>query len=260
MTLWQQVQGDDFTYEAEGRYLAAPDHRLRLDLKVRVGRTEGPHCKSSATAARCAGRTASTGTRPETVQLDGPGRRREPAGHAAARRRTWPRTGTRSARQRLPGVAPLLRTVCAQLQEPHGQIGRWKGHEVMKVTGRWCPDPDGWPGCRRTYWGNGRARACRVFLDTRTLWPYRIEWWGSASPQKRNVLLVQVEYREPVLNQPLPAERRVAGVCRGAGRTGTAPVEGRHRRAHAAPLPKKGEPLKLHAAAAAARCRPPTAS
>src|SRR5262249_18846710 len=37
----QQVDVQGLTYQAEGSYLSGPDYRLRLDLKVRLGGTEG---------------------------------------------------------------------------------------------------------------------------------------------------------------------------------------------------------------------------
>src|SRR5205823_4546431 len=40
-TLWQRAQGEGWSYQSEGRFLAAPGNRLRLDLKVQVGKTPG---------------------------------------------------------------------------------------------------------------------------------------------------------------------------------------------------------------------------
>jgi hypothetical protein len=41
MTLWQRVLEENNRHEVHGRFVAAPGHRLRLELKVNVGRTEG---------------------------------------------------------------------------------------------------------------------------------------------------------------------------------------------------------------------------
>jgi len=40
-TLWQQVDIQGLTFQAEGNYLSAPDHRLHLNLTVHVGDTTG---------------------------------------------------------------------------------------------------------------------------------------------------------------------------------------------------------------------------
>src|SRR5438067_1872531 len=41
MTLWQQVEAQGLSYQAQGRYLSGPGHRLRVELKTYVGATEG---------------------------------------------------------------------------------------------------------------------------------------------------------------------------------------------------------------------------
>jgi hypothetical protein len=201
MNLWQRVACDDFTYQADGRYLCAPGHRLRLDLKVLVGPTQGElQMISSGTAFRCSWRTdreasPAITTLPFACKTDGAGKAlplqeadRILADHGC------------------PAVAPLLRTVRERLQEPRWKMSRWKEHDAIQVTGKWCSQSI--PTA-----GNGTLppamalRACRLYVDARTLWPHRIEWWGSPAPDRPSVPLVEVEYRDPVLNQPLSAER-----------------------------------------------------
>ena len=74
------------------------------------------------------------------------------------------------------------------------ETGRWKGHAVVRLTGRKPPPvPDNQPG------------ECRLYLDAQTLWPCRIEWLGRV-PDRGDVLLVQMEFRDPVLGQPVHDE------------------------------------------------------
>jgi hypothetical protein len=43
-------------------------------------------------------------------------------------------------------------------------------------------------------------RKCYVFvgtLENKTLWPYRIEWWGPVLIRGDDVLLLEMEFREP---------------------------------------------------------------
>ena len=40
-TLWQRVCYQGLDYEAQGRYLSGPEHRIRLDLTTQVGATPG---------------------------------------------------------------------------------------------------------------------------------------------------------------------------------------------------------------------------
>jgi hypothetical protein len=201
MNLWQRVACEDFTYEADGRYVCAPGHRLRLDLKVLVGQTQGElQMVSSGTALRCSWR-ADRKTSPAITLLEF-ARKCEEAGQALP---------LQEAERILlehgcPAVAPLLRTVRERLQEPRWKRSRWKEHEVIQVTGRWCSGTT--PAAGTGTLSSAMAlRECRLYVDARTLWPHRIEWWGSASPDKSHVPLVEVEYRDPVLNQPLSAER-----------------------------------------------------
>jgi len=209
MTLWQRVQCEDFTYEAEGRYLCAPGQRLRLDLKVLVGQTQGElQMISSGTALRSTCRL-DNGI-PATITAVDFSRQADQSGVAPEVHA--PSNLVQEAERILqehgcPGVAPLLRTVRARLQEPRWKMGRWKEQDVILVMGRWSPESDAPPGIRATLPPTTQLRACRVYLDARTLWPHRIEWWGSQTPHQRTELLMQVEYREPVLNQPLPSDR-----------------------------------------------------
>ena len=50
-------------------------------------------------------------------------------------------------------------------------------------------------------------RQCRLYLDIDTLWPHRIEWWGCEASHFNDVALLQMEFRDPVLNQPLSTDR-----------------------------------------------------
>ena len=52
-------------------------------------------------------------------------------------------------------------------------------------------------------WPHSFPRQCRLFLDARTRWPHRLEWWGPAPPRKGDSLLLQMEFRNPRLGQPL---------------------------------------------------------
>ena len=47
----------------------------------------------------------------------------------------------------------------------------------------------------------------RLYLDPKTLWPHRLEWWGADPPRPGDVLLMQTEFRDPLLNRPPPPDR-----------------------------------------------------
>ncbi len=52
------------------------------------------------------------------------------------------------------------------------------------------------------------ARHANVYLDARTLWPWRVEWWG---PDNENRLrsILRIEFLEPELNRELSVEECV---------------------------------------------------
>jgi hypothetical protein len=206
MTLWQRVQCEDCCYEAQGRYLAAPDNRLRLDLRVQVGQTRGElQIVSNGTSLTCSSRVDPDATATTTNQeFD-----QNPDQPQQAAERILQEHGC-------PAVGPLLRTVCAGMQDPCWKLGRWNGHDVVELTGAWrCAQasPAGAPNLEQT----GQLQQCRVYLDARTLWPYRLEWWGPSPSQGRSVPLVEVEYRDPVLNQALSAAECAREFTRTAG-------------------------------------------
>jgi hypothetical protein len=220
MTLWQRAKWDNFTYEAQGRYLSAPDHRLRLDLTVRVGSVEGElQMVSDGRALRCSYRCGKDG--PATIKdVDLTGKPPPGAPPPTPPAAVVPANPDQILQENgCPGVVPLLRTIRAQLQEPRRKTSRWKGHDVIQVLGKWCPDPVHFAGIPAAYLPQLLPCECRVYLEARTLWPLRIEWWGAPSPQQRHVLLTQVEYRHPVLNQPLSAERSAQEFAVSANRT-----------------------------------------
>ena len=53
---------------------------------------------------------------------------------------------------------------------------------------------------------SGLPRQCHLYLDARTCWAQRVEWWGPTAGVGDDRLLVQMEFRNPVFNRPLPAD------------------------------------------------------
>src|SRR5207237_6745090 len=89
-----------------------------------------------------------------------------------------------------PGVQPLLRNVRDRLQNPVHKATRWNGRDVVKVTGAWCADLSQTAAVPPDLLPRARPRRCQVYLDARTLWPHRIEWWGGGERQDRDALLM----------------------------------------------------------------------
>jgi hypothetical protein len=195
-TLWQQVDVQGLTFQAEGAYLAGPDHRMRLDLAVHLGGTTGKlEVVSDGTdlwQVQQVGKGERTVTKVqlrEVLQaLDNP---RTPAEVRDEYYRT----------ESFAGLVPLLKSIREQMAFTGQEEATWHGHRVLKLTGLWNR-PEATSEKR---WLPYIPRLCRVYLDAKTLWPHRIEWWGPTPPRAEEALLMQMEFRDPVLHQELPA-------------------------------------------------------
>jgi hypothetical protein len=183
--VWQQIQGEDGRYVAHGRYLTAPGQRQRLELQVRIGKTEGK------LLLVCDGSTLCQATR---VGQAAPVLFQEPfkpppqaPGHE---------TGTATSQETFlsdlgnGGLDRVLQSIRQHLTKPQVRRASWKGQPVFRIQGGWRADLPAAP------------RTCTVLLDARTLWPHRIEWSGDEGRDSW-----QIELREPLVNQPLPPAR-----------------------------------------------------
>jgi hypothetical protein len=105
------------------------------------------------------------------------------------------------------GLAPMLRKLRQGVQSARLRQQRWNGHDVQIVSAAWPVNDASLASLADFARPRLPLRQCRAYLDAQTLWPYRIEWWGAEKPHQPHQLLVQTEYREPLLNQPLSPER-----------------------------------------------------
>ncbi len=206
MGLWQQMTVQGLESEAQGRYLAAPGRRWRLDLQTRCGGTGGTlNVVSDGHSVWQALRVGNRGwvrfsrveLAPVLELLEAPG--------------TPPRVADEFYHDQAFGaVTALLPGLRGRMVWYHQEAMHRDGRVLVKLAGVWTPEaaaalaPAGQP------WPAGLARTCRLFLDAETLWPQRLEWWGPDPPRGDEVLLVQAEYRDPVLNRPLSPERCAA--------------------------------------------------
>jgi hypothetical protein len=189
-TVWQKVTLRELTYQAEGRYLAGPGNRFRLTLRARVGDTE------SETWVACDGTMIRQAERWDGGRwsLSKP---MELAEALAAERadRSSPDGFVRA--QLAGGLAALVRDLRQQLAWVRKERVRRNGRPFIKLTGiRPVGEAE-----------DGRPRLARLYLDGETFWPHRLEWWGADPPRPGDVLLMQLELRDPVRNRPLPPDR-----------------------------------------------------
>jgi hypothetical protein len=187
--VWQRMTCEDLTYEAKGSLLTAPGNRRRLVLEITSGRAKG-QVQMLSDGKRFYSTSQVGQGRPAVWQTDLPKQ-------AAACEGLFQQQG-------IGGPAGLLAVIRYRLQQPRRELVQWDGRQVVRITGDWPAVagrqlPPGTPA-------ELVARHCRLYLDAATLWPYRVEWWGTDG-LGCDVLLSEIEYRDPILNQPLPEQR-----------------------------------------------------
>jgi hypothetical protein len=187
--LWQKVDVPPLTFQAEGLYLSGPEHRLRLDLRIRSEDATSHLLLVSDgqtlwQARQLAGSAASV-TRMELRKvLDALGRPEAAAVRAAFYQDQF-----------FAGLVPLLSVLKEQVTFTRLDHTRWRERDVLLLSGARSNTAAG-------AYPLHLPRQCRLFLDAQSLWPYRIEWWGPETKDAGDVLLSQLEFRDPVLNKP----------------------------------------------------------
>jgi hypothetical protein len=197
-TLWQQADVQGFTFQTDGKYLSGPDHRLHLDLRVQLGDTIGT--LGVVSDGKIVWEELSTGKNKFTTKLDMTKVLDVLTGSEETERLRHDFLLTQS----FFGVGPLLQNIKDRMTVTQQEKVQRGGKDLIKLTAVWSdanPPTGQWPPYI--------ARQCQLFLGTagpgNTLWPYRLEWWGPT--RAGDGLLLQMEFRDPKLNQALPAER-----------------------------------------------------
>jgi hypothetical protein len=191
--LWQQVDVQGLLINSEGIYLAGPDYRLHLNLKVRMGDAAGKM------------QFICDGTTLWQIEQFGD---KEPQPSKYAMKPVLEAINNPKATAQLrdgfmqqwafAGFAPLLKGLQQRLVFTKREVDRWQGHDVVKLTGSWNNDvmaqlhPDA-----KQPWPEGLPRRCVIYLDSHTHWPHRLEWFGPSPPAAGDSLLLQMEFRNP---------------------------------------------------------------
>jgi hypothetical protein len=201
-TLWQQVDIQGLTFQAEGNYLSAPDHRLHLNLTVHVGDTTGKlEVISDGTTlweTTKVGDAEPTITKKVRVKdvldsLNKPDVSKEMRDEFLQS-------------QSFYGVVPLLQSIQQRMVVTKKEAANWRGKDVTVLTADWTLEiaksitQDG-----KQPWPQFLPRQCRLFLDAKTRWPHRIEWLGPVVGRAEDGVILQMEFRGPK-HEPLSPE------------------------------------------------------
>jgi hypothetical protein len=205
-TIWQQVHLPGLEYVGEGRYLLGPGHRYRLELKTTVQAHTGTLLQV------CDGNGLWQGTRTS------PGRwteirhaRMDQVLDSLSLPVASAHTASANMRQLVfCGVQPLLRNLEQRLVWTRHETIQKDGAECVVLTGAWQPGLLQALAPPEVPWPAGLPSQCRLWLDSRTAWPHRLEWRGPDCSGEASVLLVEMELRAPVFNPELTPERCAA--------------------------------------------------
>jgi hypothetical protein len=191
LTLWQKMTDGENSFEAEGRLFRGPKQLLRLEMEIKSQkRVKLTHACDGVTLRQLV-QVGDEQPVLSTYLLPG---------------HSTPATAAeREAFLEQHGIAdfpPLLRRLREGMKNPVQEAGLWQGLPALRISGAWSPREDMPKDLRPPL----RPRACHLYLDAHTRFPFRVEWWGSAKPGQTPALLVQMEFRDVVLSQPIAAE------------------------------------------------------
>jgi hypothetical protein len=187
-TLWQRVEMLGLAYESEGKYSGGPDLRMHLNLEVTLGKTKGQTTTvsdgttvwNSAKVGSAAPAISSWNLKRINEVLNAPG--------------ISPQVRQQFYREQFfAGLTPLIQSLEQHMIYTKQELETWKGHEVYKLTGT-APES---ATKAANQWPQFVPRTCRVYLDKTTLWPHRLEWLGPVTSNDEDVVLTQMEFRDP---------------------------------------------------------------
>src|SRR5207302_946625 len=152
------------SFEADGRLVRGPNQCARLEMTVHGGSQPTTVITVSdgvglARICRPAGQPAEVVTQKFTTRAETP-----PAAQEIDEILNTHGCG---------GPHFLLRDLEEILENLRMERGLWNGKPVIRLEGAVKENPPS--EARPALW----PRTCYVYLDARTLWPYRVEWWGA---------------------------------------------------------------------------------
>jgi len=192
--VWQRVRLPHLEYESEGRFVLGTEHRYRMEFHTRIGKHKGSLLQV------CDGSSLWQGTRPcagpwtevRRIQLE------KSATGPVMPTDLWAHGFTFS------GVRPLLTSLRGRLLWVRQEKTTLQNDDCLLLTGVWPPRLATVLAPADKPWPEDLPNQCRLWLDSRTLWPRRIEWLSAGNSPRR---LVEMELRVPQFLPAMSPER-----------------------------------------------------
>jgi hypothetical protein len=200
-TIWQKVHLPGYVYEADGVYRLAPGDRFRMEMHTHPGGSDGTLLMLSDGQALWQAERAGEGPWENVKRLNLVEVLSSLNGPAAAQLRD-----EFFQRPHFQGMTPLLRNLRSRLIWARSETLRHGEGEQIHLTGVWSKEDAAKLAPPDHPWPTGLPRQCHLYLDAKTYWPIRVEWWGPITADATDRLLVQMEFRNPVFNRRLPEE------------------------------------------------------
>jgi hypothetical protein len=199
--IWQRVTCADMTYQAEGRLQTGPGQRMHVDLDVVVSQTRAhlqmvSDGKAFWQAEQVEGKPRRINRMPLEACLPEQDR-------LVGEVRSQPE---RRSQLGFSGLVPLLEDLRRRLLVTGKQNVAWKTGEAILLTLVWPPETAASMAPLGQIWPELLPRKCLLYLDAVTLWPHRLEWWAPARASGPDCLIVEIEFRDPILNRQLAAD------------------------------------------------------
>jgi hypothetical protein len=199
--IWQKVQLPGCEYQADGYYRLAPGQRFRLEIHTHPAEGEGTIV------------SVSDGRELWHADRSGQGEW-ENVKHTNLSEVFAVMNGPAGSRLRdeflqqphFQGMTPLLRNLRCSMVWARSERLRQNGGERIHLVGVWAKEVALKHTLPDRSWPIALPRQCHLYLDGQTFWPQRVEWWGPTAAGGADRLLVQMEFRDPVFNHPMPEE------------------------------------------------------
>jgi hypothetical protein len=201
LAIWQKVQLPGYTYEADGTYRLAPGQRFRMEMHTHLDEAEGTMLMVSDGRELWQAVRSGEGAWGEVKRLSLAEVFAVMNGPAGPKLRD-----EFLQRPHFQGMTPLLRNLRSRLVWARSETVSRGEAERIHLVSVWPRDDAAKLAPADRPWPTGLPRQCHLYLDARTYWPERVEWWGPTAAGAADRLLAQMEFRAPVVNRPLSAD------------------------------------------------------